>query len=468
MAQNKCFVFAIGGTGSRVLRSLTMLLASGAETGVGEIVPIIIDPDAANADLTRTVALIDKYRAVREKLTAPTHSPEGFFACGMSGLSADFCMQIADTSDKTFARFIDIGAMSRENQALTHALFSDKNLRSSMKVGFKGNPNIGCVVLGQLTRSREFADFASRFAEGDKIFIISSIFGGTGAAGFPLLLKTLRSGDDFPNHSLINRAEIGAVSVLPYFRVRSDEASEIDSSTFISKSVAALGYYEGNVYRDRLANALYFVGDDVANIYENNEGGSRQRNQAHLVEFIAATAALDFCTKSYQPTQCLEFGVKDLISEVAFDKLYPATAQGPARSMARMLLMARCLRTRYDFLSSPHFNANSILHLGSDFYRGEFMRDVRQMAGMFMEWLAEMRDNVRSLNLLRIDGADHPFDIVPSMGEKRARSLKSGYSLYYDRLNREARKVNAASAEANFMDMMYRATDRLLREKVNV
>ena len=40
----KTFVFGIGGTGARVLRSLTLLLASGVECK-SDIVPIIIDPD---------------------------------------------------------------------------------------------------------------------------------------------------------------------------------------------------------------------------------------------------------------------------------------------------------------------------------------------------------------------------------------------------------------------------------------
>ena len=50
---SKIFLFGIGGTGARVLRSLTMMLATGVKLGVDEIIPIIIDPDAANADLTR-------------------------------------------------------------------------------------------------------------------------------------------------------------------------------------------------------------------------------------------------------------------------------------------------------------------------------------------------------------------------------------------------------------------------------
>lgn len=55
---SKIYIFGIGGTGSRVIKSLTMLLASGVQMDSDAIVPIIIDPDVAAADLTRTVDLI--------------------------------------------------------------------------------------------------------------------------------------------------------------------------------------------------------------------------------------------------------------------------------------------------------------------------------------------------------------------------------------------------------------------------
>ena len=44
---SKLYVFGIGGTGSRVIKSLTMLLASGVRMKSDAIVPIIIDPDVA-------------------------------------------------------------------------------------------------------------------------------------------------------------------------------------------------------------------------------------------------------------------------------------------------------------------------------------------------------------------------------------------------------------------------------------
>lgn len=65
----KLYVFGIGGTGARVLRSFTMMMAAGVNIGADEIVPVIIDPDASNADLTRTVALMNIYRSIRSSLS---------------------------------------------------------------------------------------------------------------------------------------------------------------------------------------------------------------------------------------------------------------------------------------------------------------------------------------------------------------------------------------------------------------
>jgi hypothetical protein len=243
----KLYVFGIGGTGARVLRSFTMMLAAGVKVGVDEVVPIIIDPDASNADLTRTVALMNNYRAVRNELSFPQGDETSFFRTELTQLLVNYTLRIQDTDDKTFQQFIDLPSMDKASQAMMHMLFSEKNLASSMEVGFKGNPNIGSVVLNQIVNSNDFEDFASNFDSGDKIFIISSIFGGTGASGFPLLLKTLRTGTSFSNNDIINNSEIGAITILPYFKLKSDDESEIDSSTFISKTKSALAYYENNI-----------------------------------------------------------------------------------------------------------------------------------------------------------------------------------------------------------------------------
>lgn len=65
---SKLYVFAIGGSGSRVLRSLTMLLASGVESQ-SDIIPMIIDPDTSNGDLERTVSLLRLYQSIHNDLS---------------------------------------------------------------------------------------------------------------------------------------------------------------------------------------------------------------------------------------------------------------------------------------------------------------------------------------------------------------------------------------------------------------
>ena len=59
---SKLYVFAIGGTGSRVLKALTMLMASGVNVPVEKIVPIIIDADEAGGNKTDTVKIMYIYR----------------------------------------------------------------------------------------------------------------------------------------------------------------------------------------------------------------------------------------------------------------------------------------------------------------------------------------------------------------------------------------------------------------------
>ena len=62
------FVFGIGGTGARIIRSLTMLLAAGVKLSeTNKVIPVIIDVDAKNADTTRTLKALEVYKLIREK-----------------------------------------------------------------------------------------------------------------------------------------------------------------------------------------------------------------------------------------------------------------------------------------------------------------------------------------------------------------------------------------------------------------
>lgn len=462
---SKLFIFGIGGTGSRVLRSLTMMLASGVKIGSDEIVPIIIDPDTSNADLTRTVSLLNKYSAIRSNLQFCEGNDNRFFRTEIKQILPNYSLLINDTDDKSFQQFIDYASMSKANQALTKMLFSDKNLESSMEVGFKGNPNIGSVVLNQIAHSTDFQTFAGDFSDGDRIFIISSIFGGTGASGFPLLLKTLRTGDNFPNHDLINNATIGALTMLPYFKLKQNDESEIDSSTFISKSKSALAYYESNIIKNGSIDALYYLADDVAKTYENHEGGSTQQNDAHLIEFLGATAIVDFSNNSFMGTSNMELGIKDGVDTVSFNSFYNRMYNMLYTPMVQFTMMSNALTHKVDLYKSNSFNANR----GNfeDLYGGLFFGNLTDFFRKYQEWLKEMQDNKRSLHLFNLTPGDKPFDIVEGVKAKKILSKFSDYNLVTDRLNTAIRNCKSNGKENKFLEMFYLGTQKLVKEKLS-
>lgn len=461
----KLYIFGIGGTGARVLRSFTMMMAAGVNIEVDEIVPIIIDPDASNADLTRTVALMNNYRAIHSSLSFIEKNESRFFRKGLSQILPNYTLRINDTDDKTFQQFIDLPSMDKASQAMMRMLFSEKNLASSMDVGFKGNPNIGSIVLNQIIDSDDYQNFANNFEAGDKIFIISSIFGGTGASGFPLLLKTLRTGTNFPNNDLINHAEIGAITLLPYFKLKNDDESEIDSSTFISKTKSALAYYENNISKNGSIDALYFLADDMSNTYENHEGGSAQQNDAHLVEFLAATAIVDFSNKQHITTTNKELGLKDLTGAVTFDSFYDKQKKLLFAPLTEFMMMANCLTYKFDYYSSNEFGAN--YNNFKELYSSTFMSELQNISVSYITWLEEMKRNKRSLDLFNLNAKDKPFEVVTGCKPKKIASLKSNYDLITARLNAAVKKCQSKEDNDKFLEMFFIGLTRLFNEKLN-
>jgi len=464
---SKLYIFGIGGTGARVLRSLTMMMATGVKIGADEIIPIIIDPDAANADLTRTVTLMNNYRNVRKHLSFPKENKNTFFRKELGQILANYTLRINDTDDKVFQEFIEISSMSRANQGMCRMLFSEKNLTSQMDVGFKGNPNIGSVVLNQIVNSEDFMTFANSYEQGDKIFIVSSIFGGTGASGFPLLLKTLRQGNNFPNNDIINNSEIGAITILPYFKLKVDEDSEIESSTFISKTKSALTYYENNISRNGQINAMYYLADDVTNTYENHEGGTSQRNDAHLIEFFAASAIVDFSHKEHIGTTHKELGVKDISGCVTFNSLHEELNGWLRLPLTQFTLMANCFKNQYDYVTSTGLQANNKSgFVDHGLYNSQFFSYLKKIIESYREWLREMKDNKRSLDLFNLECGNTPFNVVTDVKPRKVASILSNYDLFFGRLNDAIKHCNGDDNN-KLLEMYAMATEKLSKEKFN-
>ena len=228
----KLFLFAIGGTGERVLRSTTMLLAAGVPAFNGyDIYPIIIDYDADNKDKERTRELIKLYRTIN-RIAYANHSlssmPLGdtnngqFFGCAMKEMNGlnDFVLDFNPGDENLKFRdkigFDQMDVNLLPTQALIESLYDTSDdpkteLNLDLKVGFKGNPNIGSVIFHKLGDYAEYDAFMSAYNadQGDKVVIIGSLFGGTGASGIPVLAQHIKN--DIPN------VDMAALMIQPYF-----------------------------------------------------------------------------------------------------------------------------------------------------------------------------------------------------------------------------------------------------------
>ncbi len=406
----KVYTFCIGGTGIRVMKSVVMLLAAGMKANGYEVVPVIIDPHLDLEEKKQLNSLIELYECiqrdtVRGQQTLP--ALDGFFATPMesyeelNGREND--VHTSFSEQRPFGEYLRLHNLPPDdiNNLLVDTLFTRKSLNNRLSVGFKGNPNVGTVVLSNIMKGADWMKaFSDSFQDGDRIFIISSIFGGTGASGYPLLEKTVREMNDSP---VLNAATMGAVSVQPYFSLKNPETtgSDIDSCSFITKTKAALSYYQDSVRSDY----FYYIGDQRMNIeYDNNE--EVQDDKAHFVELVAATALFDFL---YQPDKETRQKPTFMSRAIADDqqvlelKSMGAGYVGMTKCIADLsllnMLMGVLEKERY-------FPLRIERKLTEAFYRDAAYRRLQEFMQRFKTWYEELAGNQRAFAPLNITSSD--------------------------------------------------------------
>lgn len=473
------YIFAIGGSGSRVLRSLTMLLAAGVET-CSNIIPVIIDPDASNGDLNRTVSGLRQYEEIRNELSFNNTFKNKFFSTIITSLNNDgnYLLPLVGTSGINYDRYLGLAGMSQENQAFAKMLFSNKNLSSTMDVGFKGNPNIGSIVLNQFTQSDDFKNFEANFIAGDKVFIISSIFGGTGASGFPLILKTLRTS----NNTALASAPIGAVSLLPYFNLKTDDNSSIQADSFITKAKAALHYYEKNVTGNSTLNDMYYLGDDFSGQgYDNCDGGNEQSNDAHFIELLCALSILDFDAKQFEnddkTTSFHEFALNTYpTGAILFSDLGNRTNNLIRKPLSMMAILNSYLNNRsINHRIEQKWAKDRSSLLGTSFFNGTFFSNYEKFKAMFEKWIDELERNEISFapfnkdtDIKNSDGLDKVKGIKPAYSGFNP-FKKKGYDLMDELLGKNLSSIPAnTSSSVTFMEVFYKTLSDICKKNLNI
>ena len=494
----RLFVFAIGGTGSRVLKSLTMLLASGIKPDnqkEWEIVPIIIDPHKSNEDLKRTERLLGNYQTI----TSQAGLNNGFFSTKITTLdklvtsenrlSGSFTFNLQQVSNTRFKEYIDFNQLNEPSHALADILFSGSSINKrgeevnlldvEMDIGFVGNPNIGSVVLNQFKDSQEFKEVAANFSADDRIFIISSIFGGTGAAGFPTILKNIRNAmnnENIDGRGFLQNAKIGAITVLPYFKIEKETDSPINNSDFIGKTKAALYYYKDNVTGNNSVNSLYYINDDYSGKpIINDPGDNGQKNGAHFVELASALAIIDFLKTPDSDLACVdgkavkpiykEFGMRNDSSGIKLSDFEDYSEKQISLKLSQLVLFKKYLDEQANESCEKQPWSMGQPELNKHFFDDTFYRtNLTEFLDSFGDWLKEMESTGRGFS---------PYNLESTLDSLiKDKTVKSGifsskvdYGFFDDRLNRHSQGISYSSSAQKMLALFFKTTEDILISK---
>jgi hypothetical protein len=419
MAKPKLYLFAIGGTGSRVLRSLTMLLASGVQINAEKVIPMIIDTDVNNGDVEKCRSIIKNYNEIHNAVYNGVQEGEGVGEFFRPQILPPKELNISGTDYGTLKEMVGYNSLDAKGFDKTRALFdllyNNSNKDMPLEKGFLGNPNVGSVVLKNVVESNAFREFTQDFNQNDRIFIVSSIFGGTGAAGFPLLMNIFRDEmSSLNNGNYINNSIIGGVSVLPYFQVDVEKfnigESAINSSTFITKSKAALSYYHRNL--KQLVNAMYYVGDTRQSVYENFDGGVEQKNPSNFIEITAATSVIDFMEYDVSAnnredlqtdSKFFEYGINSDVPVIDFNHLKNDNLKEQLLCFHYYNVYVSNFMKKA--LSNKKLAWHNELGLPNNYYGQKFYKSIEKFSTIhYYRWLLEVAMNQHDRKFL-------PFDI---------------------------------------------------------
>lgn len=319
----KYYLISIGGTGAKCLEAFVHMNAMGLMKSVGEIKIIYVDPDASNGNLAKAKDTVSVY----QKAYTSAAQDKNFFTNRL--LSEENTWNpVPGGSNASLRTIFERSAMEYKAEnldGLFDVLFSEEEQNTKLTEGFRAHPAIGAAVIGANMNMDEdnsvWKKMVNDIGEQEaRIFFFGSVFGGTGAAGFPNIAKIIRKyfddkevndNPDSKNTKKAERIKMAGCLMLPYFdfpkaneedMIDPDDPSKKiivpDSGKFLASTYAALNYYNKSNLVGDVFDAVYLLGDKQYVSMDKYKAGRReQKNKAHFLEMLAALSALEFFNK---------------------------------------------------------------------------------------------------------------------------------------------------------------------------
>jgi hypothetical protein len=450
MAMN--ILIGIGGTGAKIVESALYLLAAGV--GPKDTVHVcLIDQDNANGNVQRTEALLKLICQIQDALTNGQNKLD-WTNNNESERTALFSIplrQLLDNGQRAHWRpapehLPDLRTILGRNeappaqQALFDVLFRaagvedhEKEQDLNLAEGYRGRAHVGSAALLSALHhdSPEFLKVmterlrngGAKGGDGVRVMLVGSLFGGTGAAGFPTIARSLhKMRSDGRDDIRRDKVHLGGVLMLPYFTFDdpAQKANVITTSQLLPQARVALDYYDRLLEQEGVFDHLYISGwDDMVPLNYHEPGRQAQRNPAMLPELLAALAVQDFfmapqISPKQQPMMAARrerdaFGWTDL--PIDAEKRQPVIDR-----IAQALRFAYVWRYRIDpdlkegpktsFMSrTPEFKAEIIRNHTKntvwDAVAQELAANIRSFSKDLLNWAANLRlySNIENVDL---------------------------------------------------------------------
>ncbi|MGK7883228.1 MAG: hypothetical protein AB4057_01210 [Crocosphaera sp.] len=427
------YVIGVGGTGAKFVEAVSHLAVAGLYSQgdrTPEIKVLLVDPDKGNgnvkeADTSLKVAqnclgTIDK--GINTELNWWMQTEISLFE---GGLWSPFTKQDEFRLRDAFG-YDDYNESKKNIQNLFDVLYTPDERDLDLKEGFRGRPAIGAAIMSQLSQDEKAKDNWKKLVEDiysdsqsdpenpPKVFLCGSIFGGTGASGFPTLGRLIANElENNQRGNLLGTVKLGGLLMLPYFRFRdpgqeNQEEIYARAEEFILKTEAALRYYGS---QDLKFDAVYLLGMPTMTTVDSfSTGGQNQRNQPHVLELYAAMALRDFLFGEQTDTNQVLWCHRKQQNFINWEDV-------PERDESRKKLVDAA-RFAYTWLSVivPDLehakNKLREVHFAQRFYNRDTIKNpqewdkinhIKDWSEAYLKWLGILHENENGLNWFNTD-----------------------------------------------------------------
>lgn len=342
------FVIGIGGTGMRCIEAFTHLCAIGM-FDKKEVHLLALDTDKDNGNFTRLKNLKEAYLKTKGVNKSHESQTDTFFSANLKyyQFSPDYSRL---STFNALYNYGDTKFRNPEEAAIADLLLTENAKEFDLKHGYRAQTHLGSMLMyhsiiddiKQNDRSdlrRFISELITASSSGSpRVFILGSVFGGTGASSIPIIPKAIKEAAALISDAtdIEKNAFFGATLLTSYFsfplpndKEKKEQRVIATSDKFALNSQAAMMFYEADETVKRTYQKFYMMGTE-GNDWQPSKvkdktitGGENQENDCHYIEMLAAFAAYHFFNSPEEGTDNAQLvGLKDLKNENRVEFLY--------------------------------------------------------------------------------------------------------------------------------------------------